>query len=305
MSLSESIQKTTTIPKTNIKVSVVIPTYKDWDRVAECLNALNKQTFSENDFEVIVVNNNPAEPCPIIDLSSNVVILEEPQPGSYAARNAGISHANGDVLVFTDADCVPDTNWLAEGIKLIDDGAERVAGHITLVASSNKPTMAEIYSKAFVFDQCKRVKKGVAVTANLFVKREIFSKVGLFNAELMSGGDFEWNERATSLGVNIVYGGDAKISHPALTSMNDLLRKERRIAGGVVTLKKMRGERISALALLRNLFPPLRVLFRLLKRQDLTSYEAVVAFTVHYFLNGYKQYSKFLIYKGLRHVSRS
>lgn len=304
MSVSESIQKITTMPKANIKVSVIIPTYKDWERVAECLNALNKQTFAENDFEVIVVNNNPTDACPIMDLSANVVVLDEAAPGSYAARNAGINHANGDVLVFTDADCVPDENWLTEGIKIIENGAERVAGHIALV-SSNKPTMAEIYSKAFVFDQCKRVKKGVAVTANLFVKRDVFTKVGLFNAQLMSGGDFEWNERATGLGVNIVYAAGAKVSHPALKSMNDLLRKERRIAGGVVSLKKMRGERISILSVVRNLFPPLMVLFRLMKRQDLTHYEAMVAFTVHYMLNVYKQYSKCLIDKGLRDVSRS
>ncbi|WP_051678565.1 glycosyltransferase [Thiomicrospira pelophila] len=303
MSEHEPIKKVETISM--LKVSVIIPTYKDWNRVAVCLDALSRQTFPENDFEVIVVNNNPKDNNPKMDLSPNVMVIEEAQPGSYAARNTGISHASGDVLVFTDADCIPDVNWLTEGLQVIEKGADRVAGHIILEQSpKNKQTVAEIYSKAFVFDQFKRVKKGVAVTANLFVKKELFEKVGLFNEQLMSGGDFEWNERATKLGCNIVYAPSAKVTHPSLKTIRELLKKERRIAGGVITLKKMRGEGISFFSLIRNLLPPVKVLFRLLKRKDLTAYEAVLAFSIHYFLNGYKQYSKFLIYSGLRGVTR-
>ncbi|MBE0471602.1 MAG: glycosyltransferase [Methyloprofundus sp.] len=304
MSISEPIQEMATTKK-NVKVSVIIPTYKDWDRVFICLDALSKQTYPQNDFEVIVVNNNPKGNVPKLDLLPNVVIIEEAQPGSYAARNTGISHSNGDVLVFTDADCTPDVKWLTEGVKAIENGADRVAGLISLEQSpKNRQTAAEIYSKAFVFDQFKRVKKGVAVTANLFVKKDVFDRVGQFNEQLMSGGDFEWNERATSLGCNIVYSPNAKVTHPSLKTISELLKKERRIAGGVITRKKMRGEGISVLSLVRNLFPPVRVLFRLLKRKDLTHYEAFIAFSVHYFLNGYKQYSKFLIYSGLRGVTR-
>lgn len=138
----------------------------------------------------------------------------------------------------------------------------------------------------------------------MFVKKDVFDRVGQFNEQLMSGGDFEWNERATSLGCNIVYSPSAKVTHPSLKTISELLKKERRIAGGVITRKKMRGEGISVLSLVRNLFPPVRVLFRLLKRKDLTRYEVFIAFSVHYFLNGYKQYSKFLIYSGLRGVTR-
>ncbi|WP_353057092.1 glycosyltransferase family A protein [Microbulbifer sp. VAAF005] len=35
------------------------------------------------------------------------------KPGSYAARNKGVELAEGDWLIFTDADCLPDSKWIA------------------------------------------------------------------------------------------------------------------------------------------------------------------------------------------------
>ena len=291
--------------KKDLSISVVIPTYKDWDRLVLCLKALEQQTLPKEQFEVIVVNNEPKDLCPLKDLALNVQVIEESAPGSYAARNTGVTQAGAEVIAFTDADCIPEAHWLAEGLKLMQSGEQRVAGHIVLTSDSEKPSAAEVYSKAFAFDQIKRVKKGVAVTANLFIRKEVYNKVGPFNPELMSGGDFEWNKRATAMGFGIVYSDKAIVEHPALKTMAELFKKERRIAGGVVMQKKMRGEKVSMLSMVRNFLPPLQVLHRLLKRKDLTKKEALTAFGVHYLLNTYKQYVKFLIYIGLHKTPRT
>jgi cellulose synthase/poly-beta-1,6-N-acetylglucosamine synthase-like glycosyltransferase len=47
-----------------IQVSVIIPTYKDWDRLGLCLDALAQQQFPASEFEVIVVNNNTEDQVP-------------------------------------------------------------------------------------------------------------------------------------------------------------------------------------------------------------------------------------------------
>jgi len=95
-------------------VSVIIPTYRDWNRLKLCVNALKNQTYPKNRFEAIVVNNDPADPCPYCPLPDNFVLTTEGKPGSYAARNAGIKIAKGDILAFTDSDCIPYSDWIEQ-----------------------------------------------------------------------------------------------------------------------------------------------------------------------------------------------
>ena len=87
------------------------------------MNALTKQTYPKNRFEVIVVNNDPADPCPCIPLPDNFVLTTEGKPGSYAARNAGIKIAKGEILAFTDSDCIPHSNWIEQAVNILLEGA--------------------------------------------------------------------------------------------------------------------------------------------------------------------------------------
>ena len=71
-------------------VSIIIPTYKDWDRLKICLNALNDQSYPYNKFEVVVINNDTNNLPPYKINNLNVKLINEKTIGSYAARNAGI-----------------------------------------------------------------------------------------------------------------------------------------------------------------------------------------------------------------------
>ena len=100
-------------------VSVIIPVYNDSARVKICLEALEKQTYPQNLYEVIVVDNASDEYPAIKDVVcqfSQAIAAYESRPGSYAARNKGISLAKGDIIAFTDADCIPAKNWIEKGV---------------------------------------------------------------------------------------------------------------------------------------------------------------------------------------------
>ncbi len=222
-----------------IVVSVIIPTYKDWPRLKLCLDALCKQTYPQDQFEVIVVNNDPDDSCPFELPANNMKIIEEAKPGSYAARNAGIKIAKGEILAFTDSDCIPDERWISNTIELFQIGSyDRVAGNISIFKTEHTTNFTFLYQKYFSMKQNDYVKQhSSALTANLLVKKEAFTKAGMFREDLYSGGDYEWGVRASKNGLSIIYEPNAIIYHPSRESFSEILKKKRRTVGGSYQIK--------------------------------------------------------------------
>ncbi|KEO73473.1 hypothetical protein EL17_11240 [Anditalea andensis] len=159
--------------------------------------------------------------------------MRETKPGSYAARNKGVKHAKGRILAFTDSDCIPDVHWLAKALDQMNSlNHDRITGPVKLYFESLKPSLYDQYELIFGFDQIENVKNGSSVTANLIVRKDLFDQVGLFNENLKSGGDHEWNLRATKMGFNIGYYPDLVVRHPTRSNYSALRKKAKRIAGG-------------------------------------------------------------------------
>lgn len=243
-------------------VSVIIPTYNDWQRLVVCLAALSAQTYPSDRFEVLVINNNPEDSPPSSLALSNLRIINEALPGSYAARNTGIALAKGDILAFTDSDCVPDIRWIENAVSnLLLGGAKRLAGKVELIFRSKRRNLAEIYEEKFSFLQDRHANDGFAATANMVTWKTCFCEVGIFNAGLMSGGDYEWGARAQKCGIAIRYAPDVIVRHPARDSIRSLLQRRRRILGGrhqISTVRKVSMVRLLFLGFL----PPLRIYSR-------------------------------------------
>ena len=218
-----------------MKISVIIPTFKEWDILSNCLRALESQSLSEELFEILVVNNCAEENVPDgYELPKNAKVILQPLKGSYAARNMGISFSSGQYIAFTDSDCIPQTNWLEEGVKLLEQGYDLVGGKVELFKPQKGTELAFIYESFFSFNQKNNVLlKGQSVTANLFAKRHVFEKVGLFKENLLSGGDFDWTKRATGSGYKMGFGEWVTVLHPSRKNIKQLAKKKRRTIGGM------------------------------------------------------------------------
>lgn len=93
-------------------VSVIVPSYNAGATIGRCLEAALASGY--DDFEVVVVDDGSGDdsadiaegfPCRLIRLDRNV--------GAAAARNIGASHSQGEILFFTDADCLLEEDTLA------------------------------------------------------------------------------------------------------------------------------------------------------------------------------------------------
>ncbi|SMX42844.1 glycosyltransferase [Actibacterium lipolyticum] len=223
------------------RVSVIVPVYRHWDTVAICIAALSRQTFPQEDFEVLLVNNDPDVPPPSdMVFPENTRVIDEARKGSYAARNAGVRQAKGEILCFTDADCRPDEHWVARAVTALADvpNPSRIAGKIALEDEPGAAGWVRTYERMTAFNQKRYVDTGGwAATANMCTHASAFDQVGPFNEEHFSGGDQEWGRRAAAKGIPISLREEVMVYHPPRADFGEIATKYRRITGAKVNTK--------------------------------------------------------------------
>lgn len=218
-------------------VSVIVPVYNDAQRIGKCIESLLQQTYPREKYEVIVIDNGSTdETLEVIKKYSVKLLIEDKIQSSYAARNKGIKNARGEVIAFTDSDCIPDPDWIEKGVNnlLRVPNCGLVAGKINMFFKNpEEPNAVELYDKIKGFSQKEDVEKSkFGSTANVFTFKKVFENVGLFNDRLKSGGDNEWGRRVFSFGYQQVYAEDTCIAHPTRYTFGELNKRIRRLAGG-------------------------------------------------------------------------
>jgi glycosyltransferase involved in cell wall biosynthesis len=232
-------------------VSIVIPVFNQADALGRCLAALERQTYPADRFEAIVVDNGSDEPIGAVTARFPFVhAICEPAPGSYAARNRGIEASRGEVIAFTDADCLPADDWIERGVRAVHrlSGPGMVAGKIELTfPDPDTRTAVELFETILGFPQELFLTWGFGATANLFTTRATFDRVGPFDARLMSNGDLELGQRVRALGLVQEYAADARVFHPARRTLFQLWKKSIRVAGGFQQVAEQRGQGASGI----------------------------------------------------------
>lgn len=258
-------------------VSIIVPVFNDFEPLKICLAALESQTYPRHLYEVIVVDNgSDGNMADVVSQFAQVLTACESFPGSYAARNKGLSLAKGEVIGFTDADCIPASNWIEKGVanllRVFNCGL--VAGKIELFClNASQPTAVELYETIKSFPQKYYIEnyRGGA-TANVWTFRSVINDVGVFDATLKSGGDLEWGQRVYAAGYSQIYADDVCVAHPARRSLGQLYKKMVRRAGGEYDRKKKEGysAREFIVDLAQEFKPPLKSIARIFLNTQLS-----------------------------------
>jgi glycosyltransferase involved in cell wall biosynthesis len=244
-------------------VSIIIPVYNDSQRLKTCLEALSRQSYPQDCYEIIVVDNGSETEeaqriTAIVQTCPQARLTVENTPGSYAARNRGIHLAQGEILAFTDADCIPATQWLEAGVQQLQSvpNCGLVAGKIEIFFQNpERLTPVELFEKVTAFEQQKYVEKEqYGATANLFTSKKVMDKVGNFNAEVKSSGDVDWGKRVAAAGYQQVYAEQVCVAHPARFSWQQIHKRTARLVGGKYDLKRHKTSLFNDLT--RDFVPP-------------------------------------------------
>jgi cellulose synthase/poly-beta-1,6-N-acetylglucosamine synthase-like glycosyltransferase len=191
-----------------MKVSVIIPIYNGERDLLDLIPCLEAQTYggesgigtadARGQIEYLLVDNNSCDQTAELlqqaaaQTKIQIIPLTEARvQSSYAARNLGIRQAKGDILAFTDADCRPQPDWVAELIKPFDRAeVGLVAGEIIGLSGT---TILEKYAEKYGVLSAKFALTHpfcpYGQTANLAIRKEALTKVGLFRPHLNTGGD--------------------------------------------------------------------------------------------------------------------
>ncbi len=226
-------------------VSVIVPVYNDPAGIRRCLTALTEQTYPDDRYEVLAVDNGSTDNTPevIREFEGVELLVEDEIQGSYAARNCGIEAAAGEIFAFTDADCTPDPEWIAAGVETLDREAADLVGGRVVFEFSDEKTAAERFDASVNMRNDQSVQDGVAKTANVIVRREVVEDIGPFPQHLVSGGDVHWIRAATDAGYKLVYSADVIVRHPS-RQLRELLRKQYRVGKGQIQIWRLDGRSV-------------------------------------------------------------
>lgn len=220
-------------------LTVVVPHYNDLAGLAACLAALDAQTLARDRFAIIVGDNNSPQGRAEIErtIAGRARLVVEEKKGAAHARNAALPHVRTKFIAFTDSDCVPDPRWLETGLAALEQGdADFFGGEMRVsIPEGRAMTGAEAFELVFAFKNERYVRMGFSVTANLFVRTEMFARVGPFVDGVSE--DKDWCLRAVAAGYRIGYAAGAVVSHPPRGDWPALVKKWRRLQSEMAALE--------------------------------------------------------------------
>jgi glycosyltransferase involved in cell wall biosynthesis len=203
-----------------MRVSVIIPTYNRAKHLPVTLRAIQNQTVSRDDFEMIVVDDGSqkTELSAIrkIVASCGYGLLEKEHGGLASARNLGADHAKGDILFFLDDDVIPGAETLKQHLASHDRESE------SLVVIGSLPFSKDISHNAFIwylekighFDLYRNPNKYPEgrpplppMNGNSSIPRDLFFEIGKYDESFRryGGEDLELGHRLAKKGIKFIY----------------------------------------------------------------------------------------------------
>ncbi len=210
-------------------ISVIVPAYNAAETLNQCLAALEQQTLSGHDYEVIVVDDGSSDQTAKIARSRGVRLIQQSNAGPAAARNRGARETRGDLLLFTDADCAPAPDWLERMMAPFSDpqvvGAKGTyrTRQTDLVARFVQLEYEGKYARMAGLDRIDFVD-----TYSAAYRRDVFLTNGGFDSNFTTASveDQEFSFRLARKGYRLVFCPDAIVYHQHDSSPGEYWRRK-------------------------------------------------------------------------------
>lgn len=224
------------------RVTVIVPVKNEAEKLGRCLGALRGQTLPP--VEILVVDGHSTDATTEVARAHGATVLYEDQGTRAAACQIGVEHARGDLVAFTDADCVPDADWLQVLAEEIARPRERRLAGVgcTIVNVGDKP-----WERAINASQTTLLGSGNSVQGREFAgerhvvsisgchsmyRREDLLRVGGFRADLKTCEDTELNLRLRRQVGPLLYTPRTRVLHDHKRGLRLFVKRMRQYGAG-------------------------------------------------------------------------
>ncbi len=194
--------------------SVIVAVRNGAATLGACLDSLLRLDYPADRVELIAVDNASTDTTPdvLAGYGARLRVLHEKRLGPAAARNRGLRDADGELVAFTDADCVVDRQWLRHLVAPLTDATIGVVGGRIL---SRRPCNRIEAFGEHIHDHARAVQLSppYAITMNWASRRSVLEAVGRFNETLLRSSDVDCSYRMVAAGYRLVYAPEAVIYH--------------------------------------------------------------------------------------------
>lgn len=199
-----------------IEFSVIVPAFNSGRTLDFCLEALERQGLGRERFEIIVVDDGSTDNTAALAQQYEIRYVFQENHGPASARNAGVAVASGEIVLFTDADCMPCPDWVQEMVcPFSDSGIVAVKGRYR---TRQTQWMARFAQMEFE-DRYDMLQKHDTIdmidTYSAAFRKDVFLRTGGFDTSFpkANGEDAELSYRLASDGCKMVFNPKAVVFH--------------------------------------------------------------------------------------------
>jgi glycosyltransferase involved in cell wall biosynthesis len=236
------------------RVSIVVPVFNRPAELRQLLAALIRQSVSPTEFEILICDDGSTADIPAVvdelrtEHAPPIRYFRQHNQGPGTARNLGLANAGGAIVAFTDSDCLPDREWLAELIRPIETSRASMTGGLIDFRTAN-----HLSGRCVNFLMSSMLGAGGARDPRSVVHMKYYPRAGnaavVRDVALAAGGfpghnhgeDIEFSDRILQLGARIEFVPTAIIVHNEKRSMKQVALEAFRKGAARIRLARVRG----------------------------------------------------------------
>lgn len=211
-------------------ISIIIPAYNVEKTIDKTIEALLKQNYPKKDYEIIIVDDGSTDKTVEVISKFPVKLVKLKHKGPANARNIGAKKSRGGILLFTDADCVPDKNWIKNMVEPFKD--QGIVGASGTYKTLNSEKLMARFVGYEIEQRHQKMERQRFIdfigTFSAGYRRDIFLKFKGFdtNFKISSGEDPELSYRISKEGLKMVFQKNAIVKHPHPNTLWSYLKQK-------------------------------------------------------------------------------
>jgi len=204
-------------------ISIIIPAKNEEQLVRGCLVSLHALDYPKEKIEIIIVDGLSTDRTASVAREMGAIVISNAKQTVSPGRNIGFENARGELVAFTDADCIVDKKWLINCVHYFEDENVACVGGPNLT-----PENESDFGKAvgFVFDQpifaagsihareLNDIKEVSSLPGcNAIYRRSVLTQVMPLDESMLTADDTILNREIIDLGYKLLYTPDVIVLH--------------------------------------------------------------------------------------------